>query len=319
MKRKVMLQLVVPLLGLCVLFLLLAMEPEQSRKGTELVEVSVVLRQTDTALWSTARQGMEQAAADLGAELRILTPETADSARDQADLLQREVAGGAGAVVLVPADTDALGDVVKDLSTQVPVVTMETDMTDWGACAFVGMDNAAVGRALGQAALNGAAAAETVLLIDRAGGQNGVDARLEAAARELEQADRVVRTCAVGPDEDLGEVLAAAVEREQPALLLAFDAGTLEQAAAAVEQLTQPPLLYGVGATNTIAYALEQGWITAIAAQNEFAAGYLAVEAAVEASRKVPRTAVEPMEFSIVRKEIMYDPANQKLLFPVTR
>ena len=38
MKRKVMLQLVVPLLGLCVLFLLLAMEPEQSRKGTELVE-----------------------------------------------------------------------------------------------------------------------------------------------------------------------------------------------------------------------------------------------------------------------------------------
>ena len=114
-------------------------------------------------------------------------------------------------------------------------------------------------------------------------------------------------------------MLAQAVEREQPALLLAFDAGTLEQAAAVMERLAKPPLLYGVGATNTIAYALEQGWITAIAAQNEFAAGYLAVEAAVEASRKVPRTAVEPMEFSIVRKENMYDPANQKLLFPVTR
>ena len=127
MKRKVMLQLVVPLLGLCVLFLLLAMEPEQSRKGTELVEVSVVLRQTDTALWSTARQGMEQAAADLGAELRILTPETAGSAQDQADLLQREVDGGAGAVVLVPADTGVLGDVVRDLSAQVAVVTMETE------------------------------------------------------------------------------------------------------------------------------------------------------------------------------------------------
>ena len=243
MKRKVMLQLVVPLLGLCVLFLLLAMEPEQSRKGTELVEVSVVLRQTDTALWSTARQGMEQAAADLGAELRILTPETADSARDQAALLQREVDGGAGAVVLIPADTDALGDTVRDLGAQVPVVTMETDMTDWGACAFVGMDNAALGRALGQAALNGAAAAETVLLIDSVSGQNGVDVRLEAAARELEAAGRVVRTCDVGPEESLDEVLAEAVEREQPALLLAFDAGTLEQAAAVMERLTKPPLL----------------------------------------------------------------------------
>lgn len=233
--------------------------------------------------------------------------------------MQREVDGGAGAVVLIPADTDALGDTVRDLGAQVPVVTMETDMTDWGACAFVGMDNAALGRALGQAALNGAAAAETVLLIDSVSGQNGVDVRLEAAARELEAAGRVVRTCDVGPEESLDEVLAEAVERERPALLLAFDAGTLEQAAAVMERLTKPPLLYGVGATNTIAYALEQGWITAIAAQNEFAAGYLAVEAAVEASRKVPRTAVEPMEFSIVRKENMYDPANQKLLFPVTR
>ena len=102
--------------------------------------------------------------------------------------------------------------------------------------------------------------------------------------------------------------------------MLAFEPGALETAASVLEQMEGPaPLLYGSGATNTIAYALEQGWITAIAAQNEFAAGYLAVEAAVEASRKVARTEVEPMEFSIVRKENMYDPANQKLLFPVTR
>ena len=189
------------------------MEPEQSRKGTELVEVSVVLRQEDTTLWSTARQGMEQAAADLGAELRLLTLESAGSAEEQADLLQREVAGGAGAVVLVPADTDVLGDVVKDLGTQVPVVTMETDMEPWGACAFVGMDNAALGSALGQAALNGALRGKTVLLIDSVGGHGGVQERLEAAASVLEAAGRTVRVCRAENGESLREAVAAAVER----------------------------------------------------------------------------------------------------------
>ena len=320
MKRKVMLQLVVPLLSLCVLFLLLAMEPVESRRGTELVEVSVVLRQEDTTLWSTARQGMEQAAADLGAELRLLPLESAGSAREQADLLQREVDGGARAVVLVPADTDVLGGVVEELSAQVPVVTMETDMESWGACAFVGMDNAALGNALGQAALNGALRGQTVLLIDSVAGRNGVRQRLETAAAVLEEAGRTVRVCRAEEGGSLREAVSAAVEREAPALVLAFEAGALETAASVLEQMEgTAPLLYGSGATNTIAYALEQGWITAIAAQNEFAAGYLAVEAAVEAARKVPRTEVEPMEFSIVRKENMYDPANQKLLFPVTR
>ena len=320
MKRKVMLQLVVPLLGLCVLFLLLAMEPEQSRRGTELVEVSVVLRQEDTTLWATARQGMEQAAADLGAELRILTLDSAGSAEEQVSLLQQEVSGGAGVLVLVPADTDVLGSTVEELSGQVPVVTMETNMTDRGACAFVGMDNAALGQALGEAALNGAGAGETVLLVDSVPGANGVTQRLTEASAVLERAGRTVRICRAEAGQSLSEALAAAVGRDRPALLLAFEAGALEAAAGVLEQMEQdPPLLYGAGATNTIAYALEQGWITAIAAQNEYAAGYLAVEAAVQAARKLPRKTVEPMEFSIVRRENMYNPAHQKLLFPVTR
>ena len=45
MKRKVIWQLVVPLLGLCVLFLLLAMEPTDVQTRQEPVEISVILRE----------------------------------------------------------------------------------------------------------------------------------------------------------------------------------------------------------------------------------------------------------------------------------
>ena len=49
--------------------------PQLSLVGRERrpTEVSVVIRESDSALWANARQGMEQAASELGAELRFLT------------------------------------------------------------------------------------------------------------------------------------------------------------------------------------------------------------------------------------------------------
>ncbi|MEI3347636.1 MAG: hypothetical protein V8R55_04300 [Dysosmobacter sp.] len=65
MKRKVMLQLVVPLLSLCVLFLLLAysLEPKQLQGPAPGGGVrGAAPGGLSPTLWSTARQGMEQAA-----------------------------------------------------------------------------------------------------------------------------------------------------------------------------------------------------------------------------------------------------------------
>ena len=74
MKRRVLLQLGIPLLILCALFLLLAYPADRTLRPQPLLEVSVILRETDASLWTNARQGMEQAAMDLDVELRFLTP-----------------------------------------------------------------------------------------------------------------------------------------------------------------------------------------------------------------------------------------------------
>ncbi len=64
---------------------------------------------------------------------------------------------------------------------------------------------------------------------------------------------------------------------------------------------------------------LEQGSIDATAAQNEFAAGYLAVEAAVKAVQKKPAPDIKTLNYYLVDRQNMDDADNQKLLFPVTR
>ena len=319
MKRRNILQLVILLvLGLGVLFSLVAFD-QPGRRHTELLEVSVIIRESDSTGWSAARQGMEQAAADLGAELRFLTLGQTNHVEEQRGLLTREVEGGADAVVLVPADPAALAGDVKEASAHASVVTMESDLSDSGAAACISVDNTALGTALGLAALNGVPEGGEAVLVDSAPGSAGVSERLTAAARVLEDAGRSVYLCSASGGRSLGEVLTSTLRARRSDAVLTFEPAALEQAARLIQGLEQSPLIYGAGATGAIASYLERGSITLIAAQNEFAAGYLAVEAAVKSARGEALSPITPLAFSVIRQENMYDADNQKLLFPVTR
>ena len=314
MSRKAWLQLVLPLIGLSVLFWLLAFAPGEKHHQPPLLEMSVILRDGDGAV-STMRKGMEQAAQDLNVELRFLIPAEDNSAVQQAQLLEREVAGAAPAVLLIPADREALGDAVSAAAGKTTLVTVETDMTAWGAAASITMDHQELGAALGAAALNGVPEGGTVLLLDSLPGDNGIRERMEAAKAVLEREGRQARVYKWDPDTtSLPDILRI----ERPRAIIAFEAAALADVAELSRGEDAFPLLYGCGSTSGIAAALEKGRVTAITAVNVFSAGYLAVEAAAALARHEDWTATAPVAFSIVRQETMYDSDNQKLLFPVT-
>ncbi len=313
MSRKAILQLVLPLIGLSVLFCLLAFAPGEKHSQPPLLEMSVILRDGDGGV-STMRKGMEQAAEDLNVELRFLTPAEDNNAAEQVLLLEREVAGGAPAVVLLPADRELLSGAVSAAAGKTTLVTVETDMTAWGAAASVSMDHHALGEALGTAAMHGVPAGGTVLLLDSLPGDNGIRERLEAAREVLEREGRQVREYQWSGDETL---FADILRIERPGAVIAFEAAALAEVAE-LSRGENFPLLYGCGSTTGIAAALEKGRVTAIAAVNVFSAGYLAVEAAASLARHEDWTGAPTVAFSVVRQETMYESDNQKLLFPVT-
>ena len=314
MNRKVLLQLTLPLVGLSVLFWLLAFAPGEKHHRPALLEMSVILRDGDGAV-STMRKGMEQAAKDLNVELRFLTPSEDNSAAEQVELLEREVTGAAPAILLIPSDRETLGSAVSAAAGKTTLVTLETDMSAWGAAAAISADHQALGEALGTAALNGVPAGDTVLLLDSLPGDNGIRQRLEAAKAVLERVGRQVRicrwTCGSTSFEDILRI-------ERPSAVIAFEAAALSDMAELSKGEPAFPLLYGCGSTAGIAAALEKSRVTAITAVNVFSAGYLAVEAGAKLARHENWTGVSTVGFSIVRKETMYDSDNQKLLFPVT-
>jgi len=116
--------------------------------GPKRVEISILLRQGDSAVWATARQGMEQAAEDLGAELRFLTLEAEEGA-DQVELLRRQADMGVDAAVVIPADCAALEQQLDGWQA-LPVVTLESRVE--GARAFVAPSDEELGRLLAEQA-----------------------------------------------------------------------------------------------------------------------------------------------------------------------
>lgn len=271
--------------------------------GPRRVEISILLRQGDSAVWSTARQGMEQAAEDLGAELRFLTLEAEGSGISQVELLRRQAEMDVDAAVVIPADCQALEQLLEDWQG-LPVVTLESQVE--GARAFVGIDDEAVGRMLAQQVAGSCPTAGRVLLVDAFPGCAGPSRRLESAKTTLETAGFAPEVCS----ELTAEIL------EGAAAVLCFEPVSLEQAAALAAQCEAAPLVYGAGVSASVVASLETGGIAAAIAWSDYAAGYLAVSQAAAAARG-EQAESQTLPVTLVKEGETYDKDHQKLLYPV--
>lgn len=271
--------------------------------GPKRVEISILLRQGDSAVWSTARQGMEQAAEDLGAELRFLTLEAEGSSSSQVELLRRQAEMDVDAAVVIPADCTALEQLLEDWQG-LPVVTLESQVE--GARAFVGTDDEAVGRMLAQQVAGSCQSSGRVLLVDAFPGCAGPSRRLESAKTALETAGFAPEVCS--------ELTAEAMEGA--AAVLCFEPVSLEQAAALAAQCEERPLVYGAGVSASVVASLETGGVAAAIAWSDYAAGYLAVSQAAAAARG-EQAESQTLPVTLVKEGETYDKDHQRLLYPV--
>ena len=299
-------------LGGAVILTLILPQLSDRRAADPPLELSVVVRESDSSLWSNARLGMEQAAGELLAELRFLVLTTSNDGQEQMDLLRRECERGADALVVVPAAPEELSQNLRDLTGQCPVICLESQVE--GTALTVAPDNRALGQALARALLEDWTGG-AVLLLNTAPESEGVLARLDAAKEVLEQAGVPVQ-CRLERAEGMMAVLDGLVRESETGWIMAFEPAATQGAARAKEEQDLKQPLYGVSVTTDVAAWLERGTVTAAAAWSDYAAGYLAVESAVRTARK-ERVEMEPLPFSVVRGEDIYDPDNQKLLFPV--
>ncbi len=303
-KKRDLIQLaILVVLGLGVLAALMLPQISENTNQHPTAEISLFLREGDMALTSNTRLGMEAAALSYGAQLRFVTPPSEETHSQQMTLIQREIDGGADLLILSPIDPTAMGE--EDIP--LPFITVESEVA--GALLCAAPDHSAIGSQLADAILEDGIQG-TVLFIDNAGARTGITQRIDQCKADLTAAGRTVTTCsqlALTNGLDLTEIAAIVAPDYQTTLALANWESN--------QRLHHR--IYGVGGTTDIAAYLEQGTLQATVAWSEYAIGYLTIQQAVEAVMGIAQSPFSPPNITTIRGDTIYEPDNQKLLFPV--
>ena len=304
---------VLALLGLGVLLSLLVPQPTPPDISRQPPELSVIIREPDSPLWFNCRQGMEQAAGELGAELRFIPLTGFNNVAEQVQMVRSEVENGSDLFVIASADSEVLGPQLNELTGQRTVVAMESTME--AAADYIGLDNQAVGEALARELLDHYQGG-TVLLVNTAPQVQAVDQRAAAARRLLEEQGLSLEYRET-PASLLSQSLSRMTSQTAARSVMVFEHTATLQAAKAKEADALTCTLYGVGASGSIPVYLERGTLRAVAAWSEYAIGYQAVTQALGIYDGSVTASGDDISFSIVNGEDIYDPEIQKLLFPV--
>lgn len=146
------------------------------------MEISAVMRDADSKLWAEMRSGMEQAASDLGVELRFLIP-SSESAEEQKDLIRKEMERGTDGIILTPVNNVYIEENVS--FGEVPVVSLEEPLL--GSWKTISPDNEQIGKQLAEFGVQEKKAA-AVLLVSSYPKSEGMTQRIEAAEQVLNEA-----------------------------------------------------------------------------------------------------------------------------------
>ena len=183
MKKNNLIQLIILfILGAAVLFSLLLPQLPHINNNKEIIQLSMILREADNALWSNTRLGLEQASNEFDAELRFLTLSKTDDYNEQIELVKREIDGGADAIIIVPVNPDKFSDWLETQKNICPIVCIEspvenTDLT-------ISPDGELLGSKLAEAARH-EWRGNTICLIDNSGLRTGIKTRIDAAEKTL--------------------------------------------------------------------------------------------------------------------------------------
>lgn len=291
------------------------------RKEKEYYNISVITRFTDSESFEIIRQGMEQAAIDMRAEMTYISLAEYNSCEEQDELLKREFNNGADAIIISAADSDYIVPTVNSVSTRIPVISIESNVNTKNVKAFYSADNYNMGKVLGER------------VADEIGENDKNIVILQGTAKSTSISDREkgiidvlnkngINTITV-PVKDMNTskpyFFDNLVFEYKPDVIIATETEVLEKTATYFQGVNGwKGRIYGIGVTGRIASYLEKELISAIVVQNEFNIGYLGVQAAVS-SIKNDKIKNAEIDYKVVDSENMYTTECQKLIFPFIR
>lgn len=302
---------------LVVLFLmcstdLIIREPER-----QIYQIAVIIEDVRSDNYSNFRKGMDLAAAELNADVRLITLYEKLDVKEQMDLMDREQQDGTDALIVVPVEEEQ----VSARQMTIPVILMRAGVAEAAGAGNVIVDHEKMGEQLAREILKEQPADVPVYVLTDPAGQSDMDRLfLKGSDAVFQEAGRSVQRILRGEEERFYTMLEQPGAEAKKVVILAENQDILTEAAGVVagSEAVADAVggLYGRGTTMAILNYLDRGVITGICVTDEFSVGYYSVREAVralEGAGSVPTV----MESYYIDKKDLRDPAFEKMLFPI--
>jgi ABC-type sugar transport system substrate-binding protein len=149
-------------------------------------KIAVVVKNFTNPFWLTHQKAAEQAGKDFGLEITVLAPTKPDNVEEQIRILEDLVSKRVDAVVLAPANTQAIAAGVRKLNAaKIPVVYDNTRGSGGEFVAYIGADNILVGRTMAEEMVKRMSGKGKLLVLEGFPGQQTADDRLKGVKEVL--------------------------------------------------------------------------------------------------------------------------------------
>lgn len=149
-------------------------------------KIAVVLKNFTNPFWLTHQKAAEQASKDLGVEVTVLAPTKPDNVEEQIRILEDLISKKVDAVVLAPANTQAIAAGVQKLNAaRIPVVYDNTRGSGGEFITYIGADNILVGRTMAEEMAKRMGNKGKLLVLEGMPGQQTADDRLKGVKEVL--------------------------------------------------------------------------------------------------------------------------------------
>ena len=331
--------------GLILLYLLSSTDWIIKEKEVEVYPVSLIISDTSDDDYVNFRKGVDQAAVEYNVDVSFITLYEKDNLAQQMELVRREAADGAGAVILEPVDELECRQYLEENTYGTPIILLGELSPDEEVKGAVHMDWTAAGRKLGEAITAEQSPDLPVWIfadnpyIGKAGEmKQGLTEVLEKQGfsytivpRGTDDTYRSVIEKTVYPGSGTAEGDNMNVRRWinrvskvvffGALVVAALDFASTAEAAEIVGGSSVYGKyisgLYGVGMMPSLLDQLDKGTIRGLVVTNQFDAGYFAVKKAVQAIEKEQERSQLSLESYYIEKDELRSKKYEKMLYPI--
>ena len=286
--------------------------------------VAVITKSTTSQYWKTTFAGANAAGAEYNLEVTFDGPENEEDYETQNSMIREAVKNGANAIVFSAVDYNANAAAINEaVEAGVKVVVIDSDVNSDLVSCRISTDNYKAGRMVGEAVLNGDEQDFKVGIVNFDKNSENGQQREKGFRDAVEGNSRVSIVSSVNVNSTTEEAKSATEKMlsENPDIniIVTFNEWTSLGVGYTVQDMDMASEVRVVAFDSNVVSVgmLETGEVDALIVQNPYAMGYLGVEYACMLinGEKIKESDIDTTT-TLITRENMYEPDNQKVLFP---